>query len=164
MSTLQKISPHLWFDTQAEDAVKFYVSIFKESKIGRVNRYGEAGRDVHRMQPGMVMSAQFWLEGQEFLALNGGPLFKFNESISFVINCDDQEEIDYYWEKLTEGGDPKAQRCGWLKDKFGLSWQVVPKELFKIFGTDGTKSQKVMPVFMQMNKIDIARLQEAYDS
>jgi len=126
MATLQKITPCLWFDDQAEEAVKLYTSIFKNSKIGKTTRYGEAGREIHGKEPGTVLTVSFELDGQAFTALNGGPMFKFTEAISLMVNCETQEEVDYFWDKLTPGGDPRAQQCGWLKDKFGVSWQVVP--------------------------------------
>ncbi|HLG38801.1 MAG TPA: VOC family protein, partial [Chitinophagaceae bacterium] len=129
MATMQKITANLWFDRNAEEATKLYTSIFKNSKIGRISKYGKEGYEVHGMPEGTVMTIQFWLEGQEFIALNGGPQFKFNEAVSFIVNCDSQDEIDHYWEKLSAGGDKSAQVCGWLKDKFGLSWQIVPKVL-----------------------------------
>jgi predicted 3-demethylubiquinone-9 3-methyltransferase (glyoxalase superfamily) len=132
-STL-KIDPCLWFDHQAEEAARFYTGIFKRSKIGKISRYGEAGREVHHRQPGSVMTVEFELDGQPFTALNGGPVFEFNEAISLVITCKDQKEVDYYWEKLSQGGDPKAQVCGWLKDKYGVSWQVVPAVLKDSWG------------------------------
>src|SRR5947199_1548831 len=123
---MQKITPFLWFDQEAEEAVKFYTSIFKNSKIGRILRYDKQAAKASGRPAGSVLTVEFELEGQKFVALNGGPLFKFSEAISFIVNCGDQEEIDYYWQKLSEGGDKNAQQCGWLKDKFGLSWQVVP--------------------------------------
>ena len=126
---MQKITPFLWFANQAEEAVKFYTSIFRDSKIGKVTRYGKEGFEIHRMPEGTIMTAEFQIEGQKFVALNGGPHFKFTEAISFVVNCQTQEEVDYYWEKLSEGGDEKAQMCGWLKDKYGMSWQVIPTVL-----------------------------------
>jgi predicted 3-demethylubiquinone-9 3-methyltransferase (glyoxalase superfamily) len=163
MATVQRITPFLWFDNQAEEAAKHYVGIFKNSKILNVARYGEAGREVHKRPPGSVMVIEFELDGQTFTALNGGPLFKFNESISFVITCKDQEEVDYYWEKLTAGGDPGAQQCGWLKDKFGLSWQVVPTRLKELLGDpDPEKSRHAMLAMLQMKKIDIEGLERAY--
>ena len=126
MALTQPITPCLWFDNQAEEAAKFYTGIFKNSKISKVSRYGKAGQDVHGRPPGSVMTVAFELEGQPFVALNGGPVFHLNEAVSFQIMCRDQKEIDYYWDKLTEGGDPAAQQCGWVKDKFGLSWQWSP--------------------------------------
>lgn len=159
---MQRLTPNLWFDKQAEDAAKFYTSVFQNSKIGKVSRYGKEGFEIHHMPEGTAMTMEFWLDGQQFLALNGGPVFKFNEAVSFVINCDDQKEVDYYWSKLTEGGDEKAQQCGWLKDKFGLSWQVVPKQLSELLtNPDKEKAGRVMNAMLQMKKIDIAKLEEA---
>lgn len=160
---MQKISPCLWFDDNAEDAVKFYVSIFKNSQAGNVTRYGKEGYEIHKKKEGSVMTIDFEIEGQKFLALNGGPIFKFNEAISFQIYCDTQEEIDYYWEKLTEGGDKNAQVCGWLKDKFGVSWQVVPIALIKMLqDKDSKKTERVMKAMLQMHKLDIDALTKAY--
>lgn len=159
----QKISTNLWFDRNAEEAVDFYLSIFKNSKKGRIARYGKEGFEFHGMPEGSVMTMEFILDGQEFIALNGGPHFKFNEAISFVVNCDTQEEVDYYWEKLTAGGDEKAQMCGWLKDKFNVSWQVVPTELANMLqDPDATKVQNVSRAVFQMKKLDIPQLREAY--
>jgi predicted 3-demethylubiquinone-9 3-methyltransferase (glyoxalase superfamily) len=153
---MQTITPFLWFDDQAEEAMNFYLSIFKDSKVLSVSRYGEAGPGP----TGSVMTAQFVLAGQEFVALNGGPHFKFTEAISFVINCETQAEVDAYWEKLTAGGT--ESQCGWLKDKYGLSWQVVPTVLPQLLlNKDPEKSRKVMSAMMQMKKIDIAKLQQA---
>jgi predicted 3-demethylubiquinone-9 3-methyltransferase (glyoxalase superfamily) len=155
---VHKITPFLWFDDKAEEAMNFYVSIFKNSKVGSVTRYGDAGPGPK----GTVMSARFQLDGQDFFALNGGPLFKFTEAISFFVNCETQEEVDELWEKLTAGGGT-PQRCGWLKDKYGLSWQIIPKALGEMLGDkDPKKSQRVMQAMLQMNKIDIQRLKEAY--
>jgi predicted 3-demethylubiquinone-9 3-methyltransferase (glyoxalase superfamily) len=160
---MQKISPCLWFDDNAEEAVKFYLSIFKNSKVGNVTRYGKEGYEIHKKKEGSVMTIDFEIEGQKFLALNGGPIFKFNEAISFQIYCDTQEEIDYYWEKLTEGGDKNAQVCGWLKDKFGVSWQVVPIALIKMLqDKDSKKTERVMKAMLQMQKLDIDALSKAY--
>jgi len=160
---MQKISPCLWFDDNAEEAVKFYVSIFKNSQVGNVTRYGKEGYEIHKKKEGSVMTIDFEIEGQKFLALNGGPIFKFNEAISFQIYCDTQEEIDYYWEKLTEGGDKNAQVCGWLKDKFGVSWQVVPIALIKMLqDKDSKKTERVMKAMLQMQKLDIDALTKAY--
>jgi predicted 3-demethylubiquinone-9 3-methyltransferase (glyoxalase superfamily) len=162
MASVQKITPNLWFDNQAEEAAKFYTSIFKNSAIGKTSHYGKEGQEIHGQAPGSVMTVQFQLEGQQFLALNGGPVFNFSEAISFVVNCDTQEEIDYYWNKLSEGGDPKSQICGWLKDKFGLSWQIVPVILSELLSNqDPKKSGAVMKALMQMKKLDIAALQQA---
>jgi len=157
-----KITPCLWFDTQAEEAAKFYCSIFKNSMIGKISRYGKAGQDVHHKPPGSVMVVEFELDGQPFVGLNGGPNFKFDEAVSFQIHCDTQEEIDYYWSKLTAGGQEGP--CGWLKDKFGLSWQVVPSVIPKMMtDADSAKSDRVMNAFMKMKKLDLATLQRAYE-
>src|SRR5258705_9298491 len=162
---MQKITPFLWFNGQAEEAAKFYTSIFKNSKIGRILRYdeetakvSESGRPV-----GSVLTIEFEIEGQKFVALNGGPQFKFNESVSFVINCKTQEEVDYFWEKLTaDGGEESA--CGWLKDKFGLAWQVTPTVLIDMLNdSDEKKSGRVMQAMLQMQKIDIKALKDAYE-
>ena len=155
---MQKITPFLWFDNNAEEAVNFYTSVFKNSKIGSVTRYGEDGPGPK----GTAMTVPFQLEGQEFTALNGGPHFKFTEAISFVINCRTEEEVDYFWEKLSEGGE--ESRCGWLKDKYGLSWQVVPTVLIEMLqDKDPAKSKRVMQAMLQMKKIDIKGLQQAYN-
>ena len=158
----QKITPCLWFDTEAEEAANFYVSIFKGSKIRSVNRYNKAGNEVHGKSAGSVMSVEFEIEGQKFVGLNGGPQFKFSEAISFQIHCKSQEEVDYYWSRLTEGG--KEVACGWLKDKFGLSWQVVPTQLFEMLSDkDAAKRERVTAAFMQMKKFDIAQLKRAFE-
>jgi predicted 3-demethylubiquinone-9 3-methyltransferase (glyoxalase superfamily) len=154
---MPKITPFLWFDNNAEEAINFYTSIFKNSKVGNVTRYGDAGPGPK----GSVMMATFEIEGQEFMALNGGPHFKFTEAISMFVNLDTQQEVDELWEKLSAGG--QKSRCGWLKDKFGLSWQIIPKALGELMGDkDPRKSQSVMNAMLQMGKIDIARLKEAY--
>ena len=161
---VQKISPNLWFDTQAEEAAEFYTSIFPNSKVERIARYPEAGEEVHHKEPGSIMTVDFELDGQSFVALNGGPDFKFNESISFVVSCDTHEEIDRFWEKLGEGGDPKAHQCGWLKDKFGVSWQIIPKQLGELMGDpDPVKAKRVVNAMLQMKKINVADLQKAHD-
>jgi predicted 3-demethylubiquinone-9 3-methyltransferase (glyoxalase superfamily) len=161
---MQTITPCLWFDSNAEEAVNFYTSIFKNSKIGNISRYGEAGFEIHRKPAGTVLTIEFVLNGRTFAALNGGPIFKFNEAISFQVHCESQEEVDYYWERLSEGGDEKAQQCGWLKDKFGLSWQIVPTVLVTLLqDKDAEKSGRVMLAMLQMKKIDIKRLQQAYE-
>jgi len=158
---MQKITPCLWFDSQAEEAAKFYTSIFKNSKVLSISRYGEAGRDVHGRPPGSVMTVGFELDGQAFTALNGGPVFKFNEAISFQVHCETQEEVDHYWNKLSAGGDEKAQQCGWLKDKYGVSWQVVPTVLPELLmDPDPRKSGRTMEAMLQMKKLDIARLKQ----
>ena len=159
---MQKITPCLWFDNQAEEAVKFYASIFKNSKVGRIVRYGEAGAKVSGRPKGTVMTVKFQLQGQEFLALNGGPHFKFTEAISFIVNCETQEEIDEMWEKLSEGGE--KGRCAWLKDKYGLSWQIVPPVLGEMLqDKDAKKSERVMKAMLQMDKLDIKTLKQAYE-
>ena len=161
---IQKITPFLWFDNQAEQAANYYVSIFRNSKIGQVTRYGKEGYEIHRMEEGTVMTVDFDIENQKFMALNGGPVFKFNEAISFQVLCDTQEELDYYWDKLSEGGDKNAQQCGWLKDKYGVSWQIVPKVLFKMIqDKDQVKSQRVMKAMLQMHKLDIQTLIQAFE-
>ena len=163
-SHIQKITPFLWFDNQAEQAANYYVSIFRNSRIGQVTRYGKEGYEIHRMEEGTVMTVDFDIENQKFMALNGGPVFKFNEAISFQVLCDTQEELDYYWDKLSEGGDKNAQQCGWLKDKYGVSWQIVPKVLFKMIqDKDQVKSQRVMKAMLQMQKLDIQTLIQAYE-
>ena len=156
MATMQKITPFLWFDNNAEEAVNFYCSIFKNSKIGGFARYGDAGPGPK----GQVMTASFELFGQKFAALNGGPLFKFTEAISFVVNCESQEEVDEYWDKLSEGGE--KSRCGWLKDKFGLSWQIVPTVLSELLQSkDPGRSKRVMNAMLKMDKLDIKTLKQA---
>jgi predicted 3-demethylubiquinone-9 3-methyltransferase (glyoxalase superfamily) len=163
MQVGQKITPCLWFDDEAEAAVTFYTGIFRNSKVVSVSRYGEAGHEIHGKPAGTVLTVAFELEGQAFTALNGGPVFKFNEAISFQVDCETQEEVDYYWEKLSEGGDPKAQQCGWLKDKYGASWQVVPRVLVEMMSDpDSEKSGRAMEAMLQMKKIDIAELKRAY--
>ena len=158
----QKITPFLWFDDKAEKAAKFYTSIFKNSKIGNITRYDEEATGPTGRPAGSVMTVDFQLGGQEFVALNGGPMFKFTEAISFVVNCENQEEVDYFWSKLSAGGE--ESRCGWLKDKFGLSWQVVPTVLIEMLtDQDTAKAKRVMHAMLQMDKIDIAVLKKAYD-
>jgi predicted 3-demethylubiquinone-9 3-methyltransferase (glyoxalase superfamily) len=161
---MQKIVPCLWFDNKAEEAVNFYSSIFRNSKIGDVTRYGKEGYEIHRREAGTVMTIDFEIEGQKFVGLNGGPIFKFNEAISFQVYCDTQEELDYYWENLSKGGDEQAQQCGWLKDKYGVSWQIVPTILGKILqDKDPRRSDKVMKSLLQMRKLDIKTLKQAYE-
>lgn len=158
---MQKITPCLWFNDQAEEAMRFYVSVFKNSKVGRITHYGEAGAKVSGRPKGSVMTATFEIEGQEFMALNGGPHFTLSEAVSFIVKCDTQKEIDTFWEKLSEGGEKGV--CGWLKDKFGLSWQIVPTMLSDMMqDKDAEKTNRVMEAVLQMKKLDIARLQEAY--
>ena len=155
---MQKITPFLWFDGKAEEAMNFYVSIFKNSKVGRISRYGDSGPGYK----GTVMSVSFQLEGQEFMALNGGPHFTFSPAISFFVNCETQEEVDELWEKLSAGG--KKERCGWLKDKYGLSWQIIPAALGQMMqDKDTEKSKRVMNAMLQMEKIDIKKLKQAYE-
>jgi len=154
---MKRITPFLWFDNQAEEAMNFYVSIFPDSKVESVTRYGDEGPGPS----GSVMTASFILDGQKFVALNGGPMFKFTEAISFVANCETQQEVDFFWEKLSAGGE--KSRCGWLKDKFGLSWQIVPTVLPEMLqDKDPARSQRVMHALMQMDKLDIAALTEAF--
>ena len=161
MPSATKIATCLWFDDQAEQAAKFYTSIFKDSKIVRTTHYTDAGREVHGRPPGSVMTVEFEIVGESFTALNGGPVFKFNEAISFMVNCDTQEEIDYFWNALSEGG--AEVQCGWLKDKFGVSWQVVSRDMSDLFaGTDPKASGRAMQAMMQMKKLDIAALKRAY--
>ena len=160
-SLQQKISPCLWFDTQAEDAANFYISVFKNGRIKQVSRYGKAGREVHGKEPGSVMVVAFEIEGLTFTALNGGPQFKFDEAVSFQISCDSQDEIDHFWSKLSEGG--KEGPCGWLKDKFGLSWQVVPSELPQLLSSgDGARLDRMMTAILSMKKFDLAALKRAH--
>ena len=160
---LTKINPCLWFDHQAEEAAHFYTAIFKNSKIVAISHYPDAGQEVHGRPAGSVMTVIFELDGQSFTALNGGPLFKFNEAVSLQIECASQKEIDYYWKRLSEGGDPESQACGWLKDKFGLSWQVVPQILPELMkSSDSKKSRRVFEALMEMKKLDIEALERAF--
>lgn len=161
---MQTITPCLWFNDNAEQAVEFYTAIFRNSKIVKIGRYGEAGHEIHGKPAGSVMIVAFELDGQSFTALNGGPLFKFNEAISLQVHCESQQEVDYYWEKLSQGGDEKSQQCGWLKDKYGVSWQIVPTAVTKMLeDEDASKTNRVMNVLFTMKKIDIGRLQQAYE-
>jgi predicted 3-demethylubiquinone-9 3-methyltransferase (glyoxalase superfamily) len=158
----QRIAPCLWFDHQAEEAARFYVSVFKNSKITSIARYGAAGQETHKRTPGSVMTIAFELDGQPFTALNGGPVFTFNEAVSLQVSCDTQEEVDYYWERLSEGGDPRAQQCGWLKDKYGLSWQVVPTALPEMLQDhDSQKAKRAMEAMLRMKKLDIREIERA---
>ena len=164
MQKLQAITINLWFDNEAEEAANFYTSVFKPSKIGKITRYGKEGFDIHKRPAGSVMTVEFTLGNSSFVALNGGPVFKFNEAVSLVINCDTQEEVDYYWNRLSEGGDPKAQQCGWLKDKYGVSWQVVPLVLNTLTANpDSEASQRATKAMLHMKKLDIEKLQSAFD-
>ncbi len=159
---MQKITPFLWFDNQAEEAAKFYTSVFKNSKVGSILRYDEASAKGAGRPVGSVLTIEFEIAGQKFTALNGGPEFKFNESISFVVNCETQNEVDYFWEKLMADGGQESQ-CGWLKDKFGVSWQITPTVLIDMLNDkDAKKAERVMKAMMQMQKIDIKTLKEAY--
>ena len=159
-----RIAPCLWFDGQAEEAARFYTDIFKDSRIKRVNRYPDAGFEIHKHRAGTVMTVEFELDGLNFTALNGGPEFKFNEAISLQKFCKDQAEIDYYWEKLGAGGDPRAQVCGWVKDKYGLSWQIVPEGMDDMFKDENSPNAKrAMEAMLKMKKLDIAELKRAYD-
>ena len=164
MQRIQRITPCLWFDDQAAEAARYYTAIFKNSRIVGMSRYGEAGYDIHGRPAGSVLTVEFELDGQAFTALNGGPVFTFNEAVSFQIACETQEEVDYYWERLSAGGNEAAQQCGWLKDKYGVSWQVVPTVLPKMLSdVDHAKSERVMTALLQMKKLDIAALKQAYD-
>ena len=160
---MQKITPCLWFDNKAEEAVKFYASIFKNSKVIRIARYGEAGAKVSGRPKGSVMSATFEIAGQEFMALNGGPHFKINEAISFIVNCETQKEIDEFWEKLSDGGEKGV--CGWLKDKYGLSWQIIPAALMRLMSDpDKQKAGRVIEAMLAMDKIDVGKLEAAAEA
>ena len=162
MATVNKIAPCLWFDSQAEEAATFYCSIFPNSKIDSISHYSKEGVESHRRPEGSVMFVAFTLDGQKFNGLNGGPQFKFSEAVSFMVYCKDQAEIDHYWSKLTEGGEPSV--CGWLKDKFGLSWQIIPSALMELMSDpDPDKASRVTQAMLQMKKIDIDGLKRAYD-
>ena len=160
---MNKIIPCLWFDNQAEEAARFYTSIFPKSKIGNITRYGQEGFEIHGRLAGSVMTVEFELDGQNFTALNGGPLFNFNEAISLQVDCETQKEVDYFWEKLSEGGNETAQQCGWLKDRYGLSWQIVPAILRRMLQEpDAKAADSVMKALLQMKKLDIAALERAH--
>jgi len=164
MPLTQRIGPCLWFDDQAEEAARYYVGIFRNSRIVAITRYGKTGFEIHRRPAGSVMTVAFELDGQSFTALNGGPVFKFNEAISFQVYCDSQDEIDYYWEQLGTGGDPAAQQCGWLKDKYGVSWQVVPHGMEEMLADTGSSgAERATGAILRMKKIDMAELQAAYE-
>ncbi|HEX6124680.1 MAG TPA: VOC family protein [Pyrinomonadaceae bacterium] len=159
----QKITPCLWFDGNAQDAARFYASIFEKSEIGKTSKYDEPSSEISGQPEGSVMAVEFEIAGQKFVGLNGGPQFRFNEAISFVIDCKDQQEVDYYWSRLTADGGQESQ-CGWLKDKFGLSWQVVPRVMNKLIGgPDADGSKRAMEAMLKMKKLDIQKLQDAYD-
>jgi len=154
----------LWFDNQAEQAARFYASVFKDSSIGRIVRYGKEGHEIHGRAEGSVMTVEFEINGQGFTALNGGPVFKFNEAISFQVYCENQEEVDYYWESLSKGGDEKAQQCGWLKDRYGVSWQIIPRELIELISNPNSEnSQRATKAMLQMKKLEIEKLKQAYE-
>lgn len=162
MPTLQRITPCLWFADEAEEAARFYTEIFPDSRIRAVTRFPDAGMEVHGRPPGSVMTVEFELDGCPFTALNGGPLFKFNEAVSLQVHCADQAEIDHYWERLGAGGDPDAQQCGWLKDRFGLSWQIVPRDMDDLFRDENSaSSRRAMDAMLRMKKLDIAELRGA---
>lgn len=159
-----RIQPCLWFDNQGEQAAHFYTGVFPDSRVTAVARYGEAGHDIHGRPAGSVMTVQFELDGQPFLALNGGPMFRFNEAVSLMVSCDTQDEIDHYWSRLSDGGDPAARQCGWLKDRYGLSWQIVPAQMASwMGGPDMAAAQRVMQALLGMQKLDIAALERAHD-
>ena len=165
MATIQRITPCLWFDDQAEEAANFYTGIFRSSKIVNIARYGEAGREIHGRPAGSVMTVAFELDGQPFTALNGGPVFKFNEAVSFQVFCASQDEVDHYWDRLKQGGDPAAQQCGWLKDRFGVSWQIIPQVLIDMIGDpDARKSQRVFSEMLTQKKLEIEPLKRAFES
>jgi len=164
MAATPRITPCLWFADEAEEAARFYTGIFPNSGITTITRYGTAGFEVHHRPAGSVMTVAFELDGQAFTALNGGPVFTFNEAVSLEVRCETQEEIDYYWERLSEGGDPKAQQCGWLKDRFGLSWQVVPTGMEEMMADPGSPgAQRAMEAMLRMKKLDVAELRRAHD-
>jgi predicted 3-demethylubiquinone-9 3-methyltransferase (glyoxalase superfamily) len=157
------ITPCLWFDERAEEAARFYVGIFPNARVTAISHYTEEGREIHGMEPGSVLTVGFELDGQPFTALNGGPVFTFNEAISFQVNCDTQDEVDHYWERLSAGGDENAKQCGWLKDRFGVSWQVVPRALVTmLLDPDAARVRRTFAAMLQMKKLDIAELTRAY--
>ena len=165
MATIQKITPCLWFDDQAEEAASFYTGVFRNSKIVHIARYGEAGREIHGRPAGSVMTVAFELDGQPFTALNGGPVFQFNEAVSFQVFCASQDEVDHHWDKLKAGGDPAAQQCGWLKDRYGVSWQIIPQVLIEMISDpDVQKSQRVFSEMLTQKKLEIERLKRAFES
>jgi predicted 3-demethylubiquinone-9 3-methyltransferase (glyoxalase superfamily) len=163
MGRIQRITPCLWFDDQAEEAAAFYTSIFPNSRVVAISRYGEAGREIHGRPAGTVMTVAFELDGQRFTALNGGPVFTFTEAISLQVHCETQAEVDHYWDALSAGGDPGAQQCGWLKDRYGASWQVVPAVLPEMLADPESEgSQRAMEAMLEMKKLDIATLERAF--
>lgn len=162
---MKPITPCLWFDNQAEEAANFYISIFNNGRICGITRYGNEGREIHGKEAGSVLTVEFEIAGQRFTALNGGPIFKFNEAISLQVPCETQEEIDYYWEKLSQGGDPNAQQCGWLKDQFGVSWQVTPSVLGEwMKDPNARKTESLMKALLSMKKLDLEGLRHAYNN
>jgi predicted 3-demethylubiquinone-9 3-methyltransferase (glyoxalase superfamily) len=164
MKIVPKIVPCLWFDSQAEEAARYYTGIFPDSRITSISHYPAGGQEVHGREPGSVMVAAFELAGQGFVALNGGPMFRFSEAVSLQVMCDSQEEVDHYWSQLSAGGDPQAQQCGWLKDRYGLSWQVVPRALPDwIVDPDPAKAQRTFGEMLKMKKLDVAALTRAHD-
>ena len=163
MQIVSKIVPCLWFDSEAEDAARFYTGVFPGGRITNISRYPATGQEIHGREAGSVMTVAFELAGQAFTALNGGPVFRFNEAVSLQVMCETQEEVDHYWARLGEGGDPQAQQCGWLKDRYGLSWQVVPRQLLEwIIDPDPAKAQRTFAAMLQMKKLDVAALQRAH--
>lgn len=163
MSISHRIVPCLWFANEAEEAANFYVDIFPNSRIREIVRYGRAGQEIHGREPGSVMTVDFELDGEQFTGLNGGPIFTFNEAVSFQIMCETQEEVDRYWDRLTAGGDPAAQQCGWLKDRFGVSWQVVPTGMGEMLKDPSSPAgDRAMEAMLKMKKIDIEELRRAY--
>jgi predicted 3-demethylubiquinone-9 3-methyltransferase (glyoxalase superfamily) len=161
---MERIRPNLWFDTQAEEAARFYAGVFKDSKLGAITRYPDAGQEVHGKPAGSVLTVEFEINGTPFVALNGGPEFHFTEATSFEVICKDQAEVDYYWEKLGEGGDPSAEACGWLKDRFGLSWQIVPEGMNELlFHPDREKANRAFEAMLKMKKLDLAEIQRAFE-
>jgi predicted 3-demethylubiquinone-9 3-methyltransferase (glyoxalase superfamily) len=163
MANVQKITPFLWFDGRAEEAAQLYTSIFPNSEITSVTRYGEAGQEVHGQKPGTAMTVEFSLDGQSFTALNGGPLYRFSEAISFMVHCETQGEVDRYWDRLSEGADPAAQQCGWLKDRFGVWWQVVPRVLGELLSDpNSARASRAMQAMLGMKKLDLAALRRAH--
>ena len=164
MATLQRIQPCLWFDTQAEEAARFYAGIFPNSQVGTLTHYSEVGIEQHGRPVGSVMTVSFTLDGQAMLALNGGPLFQFTPALSLMVNCDTQAEIDHFWDRLSEGGDPAAQQCGWLADRYGVSWQITPGNWEQLYtSANQAGAQRAMAAMMGMKKLDIAQLQAAFD-
>jgi predicted 3-demethylubiquinone-9 3-methyltransferase (glyoxalase superfamily) len=163
MKAIQGITPCLWFDDQAEAAAEFYTAVFNNSRITNITRYSEVGHEIHGKPAGSVMTIEFELDGHPFTALNGGPIFKFNEAISFQVICETQDEVDYFWDRLSEGGDVNAQQCGWLKDSYGVSWQVIPAGWFKLLSDpESAGARRAMAAMFEMKKLDIAKLEEAY--